>query len=159
MEVRYRHAETVTYLVPLTTRRAPDAGDTADETTAQAVVARLAGSGEPAQLLDGSQVPGVFETLLQMVVGRRNVRTTQGALVGRREPGLTAHAGRGAGTLRARPIREQPFTSNSLASYGDRLVMKLYRVLEEGPTRTSSWAATWVGTGSARVPAVLGSSS
>ena len=32
VEVRYRHAETVTYLVPLTTRRAPDAGEIADET-------------------------------------------------------------------------------------------------------------------------------
>ena len=158
VEVRYRHAETVTYLVPLTTRRAPDAGDIADE-TAQAVVARLAGSGEPAQLLDGSQVPGVFETLLQMVVGRRNVRTTQGSLVGRREPGLTAHAGRGAGTLRARPIREQPFTSNSLASYGDRLVMKLYRVLEEGPNPDLELGRYLGRHGVHCVPAVLGSSS
>ncbi len=156
VEVRYRHAETVTYLVPLTTRRAPDAGEMADE-TAHAVVARLAGSGEPAQLLDGSQVPGVFETLLQMVVGRRTMRTTRGSLVGRRELGLTAHAGRGAGALRARPIREQPFTSNSLATYGDRLVMKLYRVLEEGPNPDLELGRYLGRHGVCCVPTVLGS--
>ena len=53
--------------------------------------------------------------------------------MGRRESGLLAQAGPDHTSLRAKPIREQTFTSNSLASFSDRLVMKLYRIVDDGP--------------------------
>ncbi len=156
VEVRYRHAETITYVVPLATRVAPDGSDTPDA-PAEAVIARLTAAHGSAQLLDGSQVPAVFETLLRLVVGRRTLRMPSGALEGRREPGLSSQAGRAARDLRASPIRGQPFTSNSLASFGDRFVMKLYRVLEDAPNPDLELGRYLGRRGVTCVPAVLGS--
>ena len=155
VEVRYRHAETVTYLVPLAAVSEAGSSTTSDE-DCRALVARLVGAGEPVRLLDGSQVPGVFEALLALVVGRREVRTASGALVGHREKALSARVGREARAQRTRPLGEQAFTSNSLVAFGDRLVMKLYRVLEDGPNPDLELGRLVGRQGLACVPAVLG---
>ncbi len=156
VEVRYRDAESVTYWLPLTTRLEPDTG-VALADGGQAVIARLVATGGSAQLLDGGQVSGVFETLLQLVISRRHPRTAQMALVGLREPGLLAQVGPDQKSLRAKPIREQTFTSNSLASYADRLVMKLYRVLDDGPNPDLELGRYLGRLGFGGVPPLLGS--
>ncbi len=94
---------------------------------------------------------------MQLVVGRRQVRTRLGALVGRRDAALSARDARDVRSLRARAIREQPFTSNSLASFGDRLVMKLYRVLEDGPNPDLELGRYLGRSACACVPTMLGS--
>ena len=62
VEVRYRHTEPVTYWLPLTVRLDPEA-EVASAEAGRAVIARLSGGDVSATLLDGSQVPGVFELL------------------------------------------------------------------------------------------------
>ena len=62
-----------------------------------------------------------------------------------------------AGDLKATPIREQPTMSNSSAAYGDRLVLKLYRVLEDGPNPDQELGRYLAEAGFANVPRVLGS--
>jgi trehalose synthase-fused probable maltokinase len=156
VEVRYRQAESVTYVVPLATRREPQEGSPSDE-EARAVIARLVGAAEPSQLLDGSQVPGIFETLLGLVIGRREVRADGMALVGRREAPLAARLAREARAQRARAVGEGPFSSNSLVAFGDRMVMKLYRVLEDGPNPDLELGRFLARRGFTRVAAVLGS--
>ena len=156
VEVRYRHAELETYLLPLATRPEAEMGQ-GTEDARQAVVARLTGAGESALLLDGSQVPDVLETLLELVVGRRQVRTAQGALSGRRELGLMAQGGPGLKSLHARPLGDPSFASNSLAVFGDRLVMKVYRVLEDEPNPDLELGRYLGRHGVQTVPAVLGS--
>jgi maltose alpha-D-glucosyltransferase/alpha-amylase len=156
VEVRYRHTEPVTYWLPLTARHDPEV-EVASAETGHATIARLVGADGSATLLDGSQVPCVFESLLQVVIGHRRLRTAQTTVVGRREAGLLAHAGPDHKSLRARPIREQTFTSNSLASFSDRLVMKLYRTVDDGPNPDLELGRYLGQLGFAGVPPLLGS--
>ena len=152
LEVQYRHDDTVTYLLPLTWQREPDPEAIA-AVGPQAIIARLVGSAEVALLLDGSQVPGVLKTLLQIVLGRRHARVGEGELVGHRQPGLGAAIGPVSRDLEAWPIRELLSMSNSSAIFWGRLVLKLYRVLEVGRTPTWSWESSSAAEGSPAYPA------
>jgi maltose alpha-D-glucosyltransferase/alpha-amylase len=155
LQVAYRDTEPATYVLPLTT----DAGeDGIDAVAPEAAIARLVGEGDSARLLDGSQVPGVFEALLDIITGRRRLRGRSGDLVGHPLKGLRARLKGVARTeLNATPVREQPTMSNSSATYGDRLMLKLYRVLEDGPNPDLE-VGTYLGaSGFANVPRTLGS--
>jgi maltose alpha-D-glucosyltransferase/alpha-amylase len=157
LQVQYRDTEPATYVLPLTTDEQFDAESMLADNP-EAAVARLVGEGSVARLLDGSFVPGVFETLLGIVTGRRRIKGSQGDLVGHALKGLkTQLAGATAAQLTAAPIREQPTMSNSSAAYGDRLVLKLYRVLEDGPNPDQELGRFLADAGFANVPRVLGS--
>ncbi len=156
LQVQYRHAESVTYVLPLTTDQDADVADLL-ATSPGAAIARLAGSGPVAHLLDGSQVPAVFEALLRIVTGQRHVSAGKGELVGRRRDGLRAHLGTDEQALRASPLGDHLVMSNSSASYSDRLVMKLYRVLEDGPNPDLEVGTFLADRGFANVARVLGS--
>ena len=156
LEVRYRDTEPATYVLPLTT----DEGFEAEELLAaspEAAVARLVGEGGSARLLDGSLVPGVFEALLGLVAGRRRLKGGSSDLVGRSGRELKVHlADTSAGELRAEPIPDQPTMSNTSAAYDERLVLKLYRVLEDGPNPDEELGRYLAQAGFANVPRVLG---
>jgi maltose alpha-D-glucosyltransferase/alpha-amylase len=155
LQVQYRHTEPATYVVPLTTDEEFDADAlVAEQPTA--AIARLVGEGTTARLLDGSLVPGVFETLLGIASERRTTHGTKRDLVGHRRKGLRAWAGAGK-ELRATPIAHQPSMSNSSASFEDRLMLKLYRVLEDGPNPDLEVATHLAEAGFRNVPRVLGS--
>ena len=157
LQVQYRDSEPATYVLPLTT----DGQFDADELVAaspDAAIARLVGEGTSVRLLDGSLVPGVFETLLGVITGRRRIHGSHGDLVGRTLKGLkTQLNGASAAELVASPIREQPMMSNSSAAYGDRLLLKLYRVLDDGPNPDQELGCYLADAGFANVPRVLGS--
>jgi maltose alpha-D-glucosyltransferase/alpha-amylase len=154
VEVTYRHAEPVTYVLPLATAAAgPDATDAPAPAGA---IARLTGGRQAAYLLDGSQVPAVFEALLEVVAGRKRLRGTLGQLAGHRRDGLPGRGTRGE-ALRASPMGGRLAMSNSSASFGDRIVMKLYRVLEAGPNPDLEVGGFLAERGFAHVPRVLGS--
>jgi trehalose synthase-fused probable maltokinase len=164
VQVQYHHAEPVSYVLPLAVD-GPSGGlaslggspSGGSGQPAPAAIARLVGAGEPMHLLDGSLVPGVFEGLLSLVRGRRQVRGGEGRLAGHRRPGLRGKLGRDGQALKANPLREQPFMSNSSASFADKVVLKLYRVLEEGPNPDLE-VGTWLAQrGFRSVPDVLGS--
>ncbi|HKZ92244.1 MAG TPA: maltose alpha-D-glucosyltransferase, partial [Candidatus Limnocylindrales bacterium] len=110
VQVQYRHAEAVTYLLPLAVHGVAEAGVAAGP--GPAAIARLVGAGEPALLLDGGLVPGVLEALLRLVTGRRHVRGGRGELVGQRREVLRDHLGPGEVSLQASPMREQRPMSN-----------------------------------------------
>ena len=81
----------------------------------EAAIARLVGEGGSTRLIDGTLVPGVFETLLGIVTGRRRHQGRTGR-PGR--PRAARACGRSwpapsAAELAATPIREQPTMSNS----------------------------------------------
>jgi trehalose synthase-fused probable maltokinase len=54
-------------------------------------------------------------------------------------------------------VGEGPFASNSLVAFGDHMVLKLYRVLEDGPNPDLELGRYLGRRGFTRVPAVLGS--
>ena len=153
--MRYRDTEAATYVLPLTT----DADSATDELLLEnpdAAVARLIDAEGSALLLDATVVPGVYETLLGVVGGRRRLKGARGNLVGHGLKGLRSQLS-SAGELPARPIREQPTMSNSSATYGDRFVLKLYRVLEDGPNPDLELGRYLAAAGFPHVPPVLGS--
>jgi maltose alpha-D-glucosyltransferase/alpha-amylase len=155
LQVRYRDTEPSTYVLPLIT----DADPAAEELLAEhpdAAVARLIDAEGSSLLLDATVIPGVYETLLNTVAGRRRLKGAQGDLVGRGLKGLRGQAG-SVTDLTATPIREQPTMSNSSASYGERFVLKLYRVLEDGPNPDLELGRFLAEAGFANVPRVLGS--
>jgi maltose alpha-D-glucosyltransferase/alpha-amylase len=157
LQVRYRDTEPSTYVLPLTT----DAQLDADELLAEhpdAAIARLIDAEGSARLIDATAVPGVYETLLGLVTGRRRLKGADGDLVGHALKGLkTQLAGAAPENLAATPVRDQPTMSNSSAAYGDRLVLKLYRVLEDGPNPDQELGRYLADAGFANVPRVLGS--
>ncbi len=156
LEVRYRDTEPATYVLPLTTDQHFDA----DELLAgnpEAAIARLVDEDGSSRLIDGSFVPGVFEALLRIVAGRKRVKSGSGELVGQTLPGLKPQLGGAApGDLTATPIGEQPTMSNSSAAYDEKLVLKLYRVLEDGPNPDEELGRHLAAAGFANVPQVLG---
>ncbi len=157
LQVRYRDTEPSTYVLPLTTDEYFDAHEMV-AISPDAAIARLVGEGASVRMLDGSFVPGVFETLLNVVTSRRRIRGGHGDLVGHAHKGLkTQINGASAAELKASPIRDQPTMSNSSAAYGDRLLLKLYRVLEDGPNPDQELGRYLARAGFANVPRVLGS--
>ena len=155
LQVRYRDTEPVTYVVPLTTDEQFDADGLVAEQP-QAAIARLVGEGSSARLLDGSLVPGVFEALLGIATGRRTAHGVTRDLVGHTRRGLRTQMGRRQGLV-ATPIPDQLTMSNSSAAFADRLVLKLFRVLEDGPNPDIEVATFLAKAGFANAPRVLGS--
>jgi maltose alpha-D-glucosyltransferase/alpha-amylase len=154
LEVRYRDTEPATYVVPLTT----DLDFDADELIAEqphAAIARLVGEGSAHRLIDGSVVPGVYEALLDTVTARRKTHGIERELVGRTRRGLRTQLGETG--LAASPLAQQLTMSNSSAAFDERLLLKLYRVLEDGPNPDIEVASFLAGAGFAQVPRVLGS--
>ena len=157
LQVSYRDTEPATYVLPLATDADLDA-DGLVAAAPDAAIARLVGEGSAARLLDGTLVPGVYEALLGIVSGRRRVKGGRGELVGRAQKGLRSQlSGIAASDLAATPVREQPTMSNSSASYADRAVLKLYRVLEDGPNPDLELGSYLTAAGFGNVPRLLGS--
>jgi maltose alpha-D-glucosyltransferase/alpha-amylase len=175
VEIVYRHAEPVTYVVPLATAQAEEhvltgaegasapSGAAASPGTAApgtiappSAIARLVGGTHPQYLVDGSQVPAVFEALLGIVAKRGRVSGTLGDIIGHRREGLRSRDVR-AVARRATPMGGRLAMSNSSASFDDRLVLKLYRVLEEGPQPDLEMGTFLGDRGFRHVPPVLGS--
>ncbi len=157
LQVSYRDIEPATYVLPLATDIDLDA-DELLATAPDAAIARLVGAGASALLLDGTHVPGVYETLLGVVSGHRRIKGTHGELVGRAQKGLRERlAGVAKADLTATPVRDQPTMSNSAASYGERVVLKLYRVLDDGTNPDLELGRYLADAGFTNVPRVLGS--
>jgi len=157
LQVRYRDTEPSTYVLPLTTA-SDQAAEELPVDDPDAAVARLVDADGSTLLLDATAVPGVYETLLGVVGGRRRLKGTRGDLVGHALKSLRAGLpANGDDPLTATPIHEQPAMSNSSATYDERFVLKLYRVLEDGLNPDLELGRYLGEAGFANVPQVLGS--
>ncbi len=110
------------YVVPLTLAQG---GSDAIRRASLATV-----QGETRRIVDASVLQPTHAALLDLIVNRRRVRGRRGELVGARFPVLRA-------LLRERGVPEESrlFSaeqSNTSIGYGDLLVLKLFRRLEEG---------------------------
>jgi maltose alpha-D-glucosyltransferase/alpha-amylase len=131
VQVAYTEGEPDLYTVPLIALDEADAEHLLAETP-HAAIARLGSrSGSPAVLLDGTLVPAFWDSLLAFISGRRHARSRRGGLTGVPTRSFRAIRGPASERLRAAPLRGEQ--SNSSATFGERLILKLYRTLEDGP--------------------------
>ena len=154
LEVEYADGEPELYALPLVSDSSVDLEDLLT-TAPQAAIARLVGGDVPGHLIDGALVPEVLEALMGIAAGRRRVRGGGGSdLLGRAFRGLRTWAGTRAQDLPATPMTVEQ--SNSSALFAERLIMKLYRAIEDGPNPDLEVCRFLVDRGFAHVPPVLG---
>ncbi|MDX1600630.1 MAG: maltose alpha-D-glucosyltransferase [Anaerolineales bacterium] len=131
VEVEYRDADAETYLVPLVFA----SGERAVEIARHAPGAVLAwvrahGDAPDGVLFDALREGPFDQELLQAVAKRRNWKGEKGELAGRRMPEFKSLYGDGE-RLEANVLRAEQ--SNSAVTFGDRLLLKLFRRIEPGP--------------------------
>ncbi len=153
LEVEFDDGEPETYALPLISDEHVDLDGLLSEAP-HAAIATLVGADEPRHLLDGALVPEVLEGLMGIAAGRRRVKGGDADLLGRAFRGLRTWAGTRPQDLTATPLRTEQ--SNSSAFFSDRLVMKLYRAIENGPNPDLEVGRFLVDKGFAHVPPVLG---
>ena len=130
-QVDYVHTEPETYLLPL----ACSFGEKADAVCRDwpgLVVARLnvSSSNRDGVIHDALVDKSFCRTLLELIQGRRNVEGRQGELKATQTAGLRRlHLEDG---VPPEPTASKAEQSNSSILYGDKLILKLFRRVEEG---------------------------
>jgi maltose alpha-D-glucosyltransferase/alpha-amylase len=125
VRVSYVDGAPETYAVPLACT-IDGAGELAQPAT-EAVLARLRSGERTGVLFDATADAGFAMLLLDLIVRRR--RPALGRLVAKRMPALKGLLGDGSALAPSVLKGEQ---SNTSIVYGDRLILKLFRRLEEG---------------------------
>ncbi len=130
--VEYANAEPETYVIPLALGAD---GDSTAHDHPELTVARIrlggarAGAAEK-RLLEASADADFNSALLEMVDRHRRVRGQQGELVGSAVPAWRTLRGERDTPCEPRALKAEQ--SNSSVIYGDRLILKLFRMLEPG---------------------------
>jgi maltose alpha-D-glucosyltransferase/alpha-amylase len=156
LELEYTEGEPVTYLLPLTTR----VGEEAEAILAESPAAVLAhiGSGDGADdegvLVDAAFEPSFMTALLDAIGERRRFKGRRGELRGVPERMFRGARGPEGERLPAVPIGSEQ--SNSSVAFGDRMILKLYRVLEHGVNPDLEVGRLLTDRGLASVPPVCG---
>jgi maltose alpha-D-glucosyltransferase/alpha-amylase len=155
LEVDYTEGDPDVYLVPLAIRN-PSAAASLLARQPGAGIARLRAPGartNSAFLIDAMAVPDVATALYETIRDRRRLRGRAGELVGRPYASLRPVAD-GDRALRPVPIRSEQ--SNSSIVLGERLILKLYRIMAAGTNPDLEVGRFLTERGFARVPAVAG---
>ena len=150
VEVEYREGEPERYVVPLTFLEGEDA-DAITGRRPQAVVASVVRDSEHGVLVDGLADPSFCRSLLDVVARRRRVRHGRSQLAGR--PSARLRATEDAPLDPVIPDVEQ---TNSSVVFGDRLIMKLFRRLQDGVNPDLEVGLALTRVGFEHAPAVAG---
>jgi maltose alpha-D-glucosyltransferase/alpha-amylase len=155
LAVDYSEGESEVYLLPLTTRPPEDAARILAETPGS-VLAHLRGpdgDGERGLLVDAALDPEFMTGLLDLIGERRRIKGQRGELRG--VPDRTFRNARGKdAALAATPIGSEQ--SNSSVVFGDRIILKLYRAVEQGINPDLEIGRFLTERGFPAVPAVCG---
>ncbi|HEY3117614.1 MAG TPA: maltose alpha-D-glucosyltransferase, partial [Chloroflexota bacterium] len=129
--VDYREGESDTYVLPMTVARGGEARRVGAESP-QAIVARLGpgGADDEAVLMDALWDEAFCNRLLQTILRRRHLRGQTGELVASARPVTNGLVAGRDGTLT--PLVGKEEQSNSSVTFGGRLMLKLFRRLDEG---------------------------
>ncbi|MFL5779134.1 MAG: maltose alpha-D-glucosyltransferase [Chloroflexota bacterium] len=154
LQVDYVEGEAETYLVPLSSLPAKRASD--DEEQLRPVIARLRGPDRRGDrvLIDAASDPAFMAALLGAIGERQRFRGERGELRGRPDKPF----GRIRGRPRRKPVVNPIGTeqSNSSVVFDDRVVLKLFRVLDRGPNPDLEIGRALTQRGFSHVPAVAG---
>lgn len=133
LRVEYAEGEPESYVVPLAFASGERATQFANDYPKQ-VIANLeqrGGAGSPIIAIDAIALPEFRAALLDAIGRRRQFRGTRGAVASIRTRSVFTHA-RGDAHERLESVLLRGEQSNSSIVYGERLILKLYRKLEEG---------------------------
>jgi maltose alpha-D-glucosyltransferase / alpha-amylase len=156
VSVRYAEGEPEQYAVPLVIAEGALAERAANESLPQVVARLVEANGHPDGLLVDASVDEAFsEALLATIAGRRRLRGRRGEIVGVPARTFRSLRGRDGQALKPNPIRAEQ--SNTSIVYGDRLILKLYRALEDGENPDLEIGRFLTSRGFPNVPAVAGS--
>ncbi len=131
-EVAYTEGDPEFYLLPVTMLPVRDAAAII-AASPQAAIARVApqpGRRSGEILLDATFEPAFMSSLLEAIGSRKRLRGRAGELAGRTEKPFRAIVGTDASALAPLPIRGEQ--SNSSITFGERAILKLYRVTQAG---------------------------
>jgi maltose alpha-D-glucosyltransferase/alpha-amylase len=129
LEVRYRESEPETYVLPLAFTQ----GERAERVLQGelgSVIARAQVDGSRVLLQDALSSPGFAQSLLDTVADRRRLKGESGELVGISRPPLEGMLGGLPRDVEAMLTGAEQ--SNNSVIFGERLILKLYRRIEEG---------------------------
>ena len=156
-EVAYTEGDAELYLVPLITMAARDAAAIV-EASPHAALARIApsnGRRTESVLLDATLDPAFMKTLLDAIGSRKRLRGRLGELAGRPEKSFREVVGTSRRALTPTPIRGEQ--SNSSIIFGDRAILKLYRVTQPGMNPDLEVGRVLTERGFEQTPAIAGS--
>jgi maltose alpha-D-glucosyltransferase/alpha-amylase len=157
MEVNYTEGDPELYDLPVAVVRG-EAAERLLHEAPHAVIAWIAPTDvheEDAFLVDAAHVPEFALALLDVVGDRRRLRGGRVELIGRPERSFRELRGRDDNALVPAPIRSEQ--SNTSVVLGDRLILKLYRSLENGSNPDLEVGRFLTERGFGRVPGVAGS--
>ncbi len=156
-DVEYTDGDPESYLVPMTLMSERDAAPIL-ATTPHAAIARVEpadGRRSGALLLDATLDPAFMTAILRLIGRRRRLRGRSGELVGHAERTFRSIVGPEGDVVAPAPIRGEQ--SNTSVIFGDRSILKLYRVTQPGLHPDVEIGRVLTERGFAQTPAVAGS--
>ncbi len=157
IQIGYTEGDPELYLVPLTMMTAREAAPIV-AVSPHAVIGQLrpaAGRRTGRLLVDATLDPAFMTALLEAIGGRRRLRGRGGELVGKPEKTFRSVMGPDRAGLTPAPIRGEQ--SNSSTVFGDRAILKLYRVTQAGTNPDLEVGRVLTERGFAQTPAIAGS--
>ncbi|MBI4266475.1 MAG: putative maltokinase, partial [Acidobacteria bacterium] len=152
VEAEYRDGGREQYVLPLAMSSDKDAA-AVESAHSGAVLARITGARK-GLLYDGLLDDGTCATLLGIIEERRELSMRRGGLRG---VNLAVTAERAPADALTPIARSSPDQSNSSLTFGQRLVMKLFRRLQPGPNPDVEIGEFLAARGFTRVPRLMGS--
>ncbi len=156
-DITYTEGDPELYLLPFTTISRRDAAAIL-EASPHAALARIApdaGRRSESLLIDATLDPAFMTALLEVIGTRRRLRGRVGELAGRPEKAYRSIIGTARKSLTPLPIRGEQ--SNSSTIFGDRAVLKLYRVTQTGINPDLEVGAMLTRRGYQHTPPIAGS--
>ena len=156
-EIMYADGDPELYLMPFTILTDAQA-EPILESSPNAAVARLGASasgGAGRLLVDATLDPAFMTELLDVIGGRRRLRGRAGDLSGRPDKAFRSIVGTKTDALVPTAIRGEQ--SNSSTIFGDRAILKLYRVTQPGLNPDLEIGAMLTARGFEQTPAIAGS--
>lgn len=156
-EVAYTDGDPELYLIPLATMTPREAAPVIEMSPHAAIAQIAAADGRPSEsvLVDATLDPTFMTTLLAAIGSRKRLRGRAGELTGRPEKAFRSIVGRDPAALTPTPIRGEQ--SNSSIIFGDRVILKLYRVIQPGINPDLEIGRILTERGFEQTPAIAGS--
>ena len=156
-DVAYTDGDPELYLIPLTTMTTREAAPII-EANPHAAIAQIApsnGRRSEGVLVDATLDPAFMTMLLEAIRSRKRLRGRTGELIGKPEKAFRSIVGRDQAALVPTPIRGEQ--SNSSIIFGDRAILKLYRVTQPGINPDLEIGRALTERGFEQTPAIAGS--